>query len=261
MKASALVPLDKIGEVTDRIIIDPEQLAMPDWMPAHTMQLDVKRMESIAHWGGFGSIAIVGYYGDMSSFTPSIAGMDGQGNAVAANQVTAKKADLATHELTDNSDITLKTLDYDRPDVTVRINQAEIDQHVANANGNLRDVELRARHMNKGLRRELSEAVLGNELTPLKIMLGAVPSLIVAAHQLLDGSPGFDTADAAQRYANGVAFYLMSSAYLDKFAYGHDLRDRKWSVLPGIGVPLDRVAIAQAQIHRGKLLKPATSQD
>ncbi|HSW36890.1 MAG TPA: hypothetical protein VLG37_00815 [Candidatus Saccharimonadales bacterium] len=221
--------------------------ALPPSLDQDRIQIHLPLLRTAHRLGGIAHSLVYDYQGDLSIFTPAVAGINPDGSAVATKAGVAKKAEPTTTRITD-LDPTIYP-HYGKAEARHGINKAEIASRVSDRVGRGQTPEKAwAKELDKALRVSLRQA--GSEhLLIHNLELGHLSETMdYLWHLGLAGALAPDLANGHLGFGSKliISFYgaILAVESLDnKNRHGSTLlKQRRWSMGP-ISYQLDRYLI------------------
>ena len=175
---SNFTPVSELAEYDDGRI--SWGLTLPEYAPVDQIGVNIKRLGRLARLGGFNSLKINGYRGDITSVSPEINDVDESGQATAGMRASVTKAPLQKSGVEKPDLYEEEFYEYFWPNGTISVNVAAVDERVAEKRG-LRSGSVWADEINSavklGIRDSTSRHLLENPPSYIKAKLATEPLL------------------------------------------------------------------------------------
>lgn len=230
-------------------------VAVPDYVPAEQISVNVPLLGRIARLGGIGHLRVGSYDGDRTKTEAEVSSLAPDGSSTASMKAVSTKAQLVDSDVSNGSQRSrFPYSEYWWADAQIRVNSSELGDKMmetARNGGSVRDPKPWARFLDKSLRQGIShstrEQLLGN-VSGFSIMILGATALGVSL-AALSASPEFAAINGLEASLIQQAVNSTASAMF----YGAHIKERRLSLIPGYQI--DRLAIAQALIKTRKLVK------
>lgn len=227
-------------------------LAVPEYVPAGQVGVNVDLLGRVARLGGIGHVTIGAYAGDRSHYEPEASSIAPDGTGTASLKGTQVKAEAVRADIGVDGQANESDSEYWWSDAVIDVNTTELQGKISDR-GDLRDARLWSRYLNADIKRGLStvtqQQLLGNVSISSKLYAGMAAFLTVAF------SPTYfsarDVPEAVLGFSTAVQFV---TSYVSQYEHGPHLTDRRLSLIPGY--QLDRLAVAQVMLRTRRLVKP-----
>ena len=234
------------------------RVALPDYVPADWIGINIPKVEKLAHIAGLGHLRIVSA-GDEGStqYQASVVGGDAQGNAVAGKSSAINKAELLDTDVNRPDGISDALYEYSWGDGTISINSAELTDRIVR--GRIGDGSLRSgrawshqldRAVRRGIRQTAKDQLISNVPGAKAVILGFATAVGVGFGAVFDHANWYSYPRSIASFWTG---FQASAAIEAKGNHGLPLSEMRLSLIPSYQV--DRLAVVQGLTRASRLIK------
>ena len=164
-KIPRTVPLPYVADYTDDIVLG--NLGLPVGFDDERLLVNLRGINHIRRLAGLGKTSIVGERGDTTSYDYDITSFDTSGTATFGAKSKINRVNLVSEGVKFPTASTL----YGKPEVTIKLNSAEIDERIRLHHGTngLFEAKPRAKLLNSAVQNGLASAAIDANLDWKKI--------------------------------------------------------------------------------------------